>query len=111
VLVYPASGSVGIPDNFGLVVLGSTSPLPSSYEVHVVNSTDQDALLFGSVAAAPIPLPSPNKPPSFPNPVYQASLNPGQTFVSGTTVSVYLAETQGNTYCLATLLLGSFAVR
>src|ERR1035441_3025938 len=31
-LVYPAPGATGIPDNFGLVVLGSTAPLPPTYQ-------------------------------------------------------------------------------
>jgi hypothetical protein len=110
-LVYPAPGATGIPDNFGLVVLGSTAALPSSYQVHVVNSTGQDALLFENVSAAPNPLPTPNAPPTFANPVYQASLNPGQTFVAGTVVSIYLNNESGSGYCLATLKLGSFSVR
>jgi hypothetical protein len=110
-LVYPAPGATGIPDNFGLVVLGSTAPLPPTYSVHVVNSTRQNALLFSNVRAAPNPLPVPNAPSPFNNPVYQASVNPGQTFVSGTTVSVYLNNESGSSYCLSTLNLGSFMVR
>jgi len=110
-LVYPAPGSTGIPDNFGLVVLGSTAPLPSSYQVHVVNSTRQDALLFENMSPAPSPLPSPNAAPPFADPVYQASVNPGQTFATGTAVSVYLNNETGSSYCISMLLLGSFVVR
>jgi hypothetical protein len=110
-LVYPAPGATGIPDNFGLVVLGSTAPLPPTYQAHVVNSTRQDALLFDGMSAPPNPLPVPNAPPAFANPVYQASVNPGHTFAAGTTVTVYLNNENGNSYCLATLNLGSFVER
>jgi len=110
-LVYPAPGATGIADDFGLVVLGSTAALPASYQVHVVNNTGQNAVLFGSMSAAPNPLPTPIAPPAFANPVYQASVNPGQTFAAGTIVSVYLNEENGSAYCLATLKLGSFSVR
>jgi len=110
-LVYPAPGATGIPDDFGLVVLGSTAALPPSYQVHVVNNTGQNAVSFGSMSAATDPLPTPNAPPAFASPVYQASVNPGQTFAAGTIVSVYLNEETGSAYCLATLKLGSFSVR
>jgi hypothetical protein len=109
-LVYPAPGSRGIPDDFGLVILGSTAALPPTYQVHVVSSARQ-ALLFENMSPAPHPLPVPNTPAPFADPVYQSSANPGQTFAAGTTVSVYLNNENGSSYCLATLLLGSFAVR
>jgi hypothetical protein len=111
VLVYPEPGSTGIPDNFGLVVLGSTAALPPTYQAHVVSSTRQDALLFDGMSAPPNPLPMPNTPPAFANPVYQASLNPSHTFAAGTTITVYLNNETGSSYCLATLNLGSFVVR
>jgi hypothetical protein len=110
-LVYPAPGATGIPGSFGLVVLGSTAALPSSYQVHVVDNAHQNALLFGNMSAPPNPLPTPNVAPAFSDPVFQASVNPGRTFAAGSTVTVYLNNESGNSYCLATLDLGSFVVR
>jgi len=109
VLVYPAPGATGIPDNFGLVVLGSSSVLPLSYGTYIVNNTTQNAGYFNNLGTAPNPLPTPNALPTFPAPVYQSSGNPGVSFVAGSSLSVYLNNTSSN--CVPTLLLGSFSVK
>jgi hypothetical protein len=107
--VYPAPGATGIPDNFGLVVLGSSSVLPLSYGTYIVNNTTQNAGYFNNLGTAPNPLPTPNALPTFPAPVYQSSGNPGVSFVAGSSLSVYLNNTSSN--CVPTLLLGSFSVK
>ncbi len=109
ILVYPAPGATGIPDNFGVVVLGSTAGLPSGFQAYVVNDTTQNAVLFNVVGAPPNPLPTPNAVPSFANPVYQASGNPGTAFVAGSTISVYLNNV--NSGCVPSVSLGSFRVQ
>lgn len=109
VLVYPAPNSTGIPDNVGLVVLGSTSALPASYQAYVVNTTTQNAVTFNLVGTPPSPIPAPNAVPSFANPVYQASGNPGAVFVPGSTINVYLNNV--NSGCVPSTSIGSFRVQ
>jgi len=109
VLVYPAPGATGIPDNFGTVVLGSTVALPGTYSTFVVNNSTLNSVFFNQLGTAPNPLPSPNATPAFANPVYQSSGNPGATFVAGSSVSVYLNNTNSN--CVPTQLLGTFNVQ
>ena len=111
VLVYPAPGATGIPDNVSVIVLGSTAALPGAYGTLLVNNSSQNSVFFNQVAAAPNPLPLPNAIPSFANPVYQSSGNPqgSVTFVAGSSVSVYLNNTSGA--CTPTLLLGTFTVQ
>lgn len=109
-LVYPAPNSTGIPDNFGVVVLGSTAALPGGYDVYVVNNTTQNSVYFNTVGVPPSPLPSPYATPAFANPVYQSSGNPGTTFVAGSTITVYL-NNANNQNCIPTTSLGSFTVQ
>lgn len=109
VLVYPAPGATGIPDNFGLVVLGSTAALPASYQVYVVNNSTQNAVAFNTLGSPPNPLPTPNAVPTFSGPVYQSSGNPGATFVAGSSITVYLNNV--NSGCVPTLSLGTFRVQ
>ncbi len=109
VLAYPAPGATAVPDNFGLVVLASATALPSSYQAVVLNTTTQNSVTFNSVQPAPNPLPSPIATPPFANPIYQASGNPGATFVSGSTINVYLNNTAST--CVPTNSLGSFTVQ
>lgn len=109
VLVYPAPNSTGIPDNLGVVVLGSSGVLPASYSAYLVNNTTGNALFYNSLGTPPTPLPTPDAVPPFPNPSYAASGNPGVTFVAGSTLSVYLNDANSN--CVPTLLLGSFRVQ
>jgi hypothetical protein len=108
-LVYPAPNSTGIPDNFGVVVFGSTAALPASYSAYVVNDTTLNAVYFNTpLGTPPVPLPAPKAVPGFPNPVYQSSGNPGTSFVSGSAITVYLNDTGSN--CSPTFNLGTFRV-
>jgi hypothetical protein len=109
VLVYPAPNATGIPDNFGLVVLGSTAALPAGYQAAVINVTTQNGVYYNVVGVAPSPIPTPNATPPFANPVYQASGNPGVTWVAGSTIAVYLNNTRSG--CNPTYQLGSFVVQ
>jgi hypothetical protein len=108
VLVYPAPGSTGIPDNLGVVVLGSTAALPSGFQAVLANNTTGNTVTFNLVGTPPNRLPTPNTLPAFANPVYQSSGNPGVTFVAGSTISVYLNNV--NSSCVPTTSLGSFRV-
>src|SRR6202042_1900409 len=90
VLVYPAPNSTGVPDNFSVVVLGSTATLPSGFQAFIVNESTQNSGTFNFVGPAPSPLPTPNLLPTFANPVFQSSGNPGVSFVAGSTISVFL---------------------
>ncbi len=110
VLVYPAPNASGVPDNFGVVVLASTAPLPPSFQVYVVNNSTQNSVLFNILGTAPNPLPSPNAPATFANPVYQSSGAPaGTSFVPGSSISVYLNDSGSN--CNPSLSLGTFRVQ
>jgi hypothetical protein len=110
VLVYPAPGSTGIPDNVGAVVFGSTAALPSGYQAVLANNTTGNSVYFNLVGSPPpSPLPTPNAVSTFANRVYQASGNPGATFFAGSTVSVYLNN--ANSGCVPATSLGSFRVQ
>jgi hypothetical protein len=109
VLVYPAPNSTAIPDTLPLVVLGSTSALPSGYQALVVNISTQNGYYYNTVGLPPNPIPTPNATPPFANPVYQTSGNPGVTWVSGSTLAVYLNDS--NSGCNPTYQLGSFVVQ
>jgi hypothetical protein len=75
----------------------------------VANNTTGNTLVFNLVGTPPNPLPTPNAIPAFANPVYQSSGNPGATFVSGSTISVYLND--ANSGCVPATSLGSFRVQ
>jgi len=109
VLVYPAPGATGIPDNVPQVVLGSTTALPSGFSAYLVNTTTQIAFAFDNVGTAPVPIPTPNATPSFANPVYQNSANSGVTFSAGNSISVYVDNVNGG--CVIPTSLGSFTVQ
>jgi hypothetical protein len=109
VLVYPAPNSTGIPDNFGVVVLGSSGVLPASFQAYIVNDTTGNPVYYNPLGTPPNPIPTPSAVPPFANPSYAASGNPGVTFVAGSTLSVYLNDANSN--CVPTLLLGSFRVQ
>ena len=109
-MVYPAPNSTGIPDNFSYVVLGSSSALPNNFAVAIANNTTGNGLFaFNGVGAPPSPIPTPFATPAFANPVYQASGNPGISFVAGSQLTVYFNNLTSN--CVATLNLGSFRVQ
>jgi hypothetical protein len=113
VLVYPAPGSTGIPDNFGQVILGSTAAgLSNTYQAFVFDSSSGvNGYYFATVTPAPSPLPSPAATPTFLNPVYQSSssTNPN-LWPQGHTLSVYLND-QANSSCTPQTSLGSFTVQ
>jgi hypothetical protein len=109
VLVYPAPNATAIPDNLPLVVLGSTSALPSGYQALIVNISTQNGYYYNPVSIAPSPIPTPYATPAFANPIYQSSVNPGVTWVSGSTIAVYLNNS--NSGCNPSYQLGSFTVQ
>jgi len=109
VLVYPAPGATGIPENFGAVVFGSSKALPLSFDAFVLNNTTGNYSYYNTLGAGPNPLPSPAATPSFANPVYQASGNPGVTWFAGSLLTVYVNDTGSN--CVPTLTLGTFHVQ
>jgi hypothetical protein len=92
-----------------LVVLGSTTALPNGYSAYLVNNTTQIAFAYENVSTAPIPLPVPNTTPSFANPAYQSSINPGDTFSAGSSISVYVDNVSGG--CIVPQSIGSFTVQ
>jgi hypothetical protein len=108
VLVYPAPGATGIPDNVGVVVFGSTSALPSSFDAFIVNNTTGNSGYYNLLGVPPNPLPSPAATPSFASPVYQSSGNPGITWFAGSSLTMYLNDTGSN--CVPTLNLGTIRV-
>lgn len=107
-LVYPAPNATAIADNFSAVVLASSTALPTNFETYVSQAapTPVNAVYFGTVTAAPSPLPTPNATPSFTNAVYSASNSSGIAWPATSTLNVYLAVS-GST-CLPTYFLGSF---
>jgi hypothetical protein len=113
VLVYPAPGSTGIPDNFGQVVLGSSGTgLPSSFQAVVFDTTGgMSGFTFNLVTPAASPLPTPAATPAFSNPLYQSSSSTDlYPWPQGHTLSVYLND-QSNQSCTPQTSLGSFTVQ
>lgn len=105
VLVYPAPGATGVPDNITQVIVGSTSAIPSGWGLTIATQ------LFGTqngngVVPAPTPLPTPNQTPSFANPVYQSSTFSPAITTAGTAMGVYLNNLNSN--CVPSVLVGSF---
>jgi hypothetical protein len=100
-----------VPDNFSAIILGSSSVLPATYQAYVVQSapTPANASEFSPVTSAPTTLPTPFAMPSFANPNFQASNNPGIVFPTGSTISVYLNNSA--LACLPTYFLGTFKVQ
>lgn len=108
-LVYPASGSTGIPDNLPGIVFGSTNGLGASYQAVLLPAGASQPIDFEFIAPAPSPLPSPNALPTFKNPVYQESaLPPGTLLPALTQIGVYLND--GNSNCTP-ILAGSFTTQ
>ncbi|MDB5071920.1 MAG: hypothetical protein JWM87_3031 [Candidatus Eremiobacteraeota bacterium] len=105
-LIYPAPNTIGVPGNFGLIVLGSSNALPPDFRAYVVDATASVAQTYGLVAPAPSPLPTPNAPSTFPNTVYQASANASVTWPAGHTLTVFVDATN----CAPTQLVGSFTI-
>ena len=99
-LVYPAQSATGVPDNVGQVIIGTTTTLPSSWNVELFFTSGFLAAIGGSVTPAPNPLPTPNTIPPFANPVYQSSAMP--VLPAGTTFQVGVNNTAST--CLPTIV-------
>jgi hypothetical protein len=113
VLVYPAPGATGVPDNFGQVILGSSGAgLPSTYQAFVFDTTGGvNGFYFNGVTQAATPLPTPAATPAFLNPVYQSSSSTDlYPWPQGHTLNVYLND-QSNQSCTPQTSLGSFSVQ
>lgn len=95
-VVYPAPGATGIPDNLPGIVFATSGGLAATSQALLVPAGSSVFLPFAYVAAAPNPLPSPNAPPSFANPVYQESASAGTILPAATLVSVYFNEANSN---------------
>lgn len=94
-LVYPAPNSTSIPDQFGQIIIGSSTALPSSWNVVVATVVSPQGVGGGTVQSAAPPFPTPNATPGFANPVYQSSSFQGITFGSEV-VRVFLNNTGTN---------------
>ena len=70
-LVYPANSAVGVPDNVGQVIIGSSTTFPAGWQI-VLNGGGFLITSAGNLTPAPNPLPTPNTIPPFPNPIYQS---------------------------------------
>jgi hypothetical protein len=116
VLIYPAPGSTGIPDNVGQIVFASfPTALSTDYRAFLKDndtfsqqtSNQVFQANFGPFQFMTANPPSPAAVPPFNNPVYQASENTGVTIPQGHTVTVFLAQVK----CNATQAYGNFTVR
>jgi hypothetical protein len=109
VLVYPAPGATNVSGTFGQVIVGSTTALPSNYDVILTDALNPPpgGVLGGDFTAATPPFPSPNATPSFANPQYQSSSFSGLTFASGQVVTVFI----NNQHAICTPVgpIGSFS--
>lgn len=85
-LVFPAQNATAVPDTVGQVVIGSTATLPAGWNVQLFTTFGFLVASGGGVQPAPNPLPTPNTPPTFPNPVFQTSTMP--TLPAATTLQV-----------------------
>lgn len=111
VLVYPAPGSTGIPDNLNSVIFASTGgSLTGDYKAYLLDTSAAQARFqttFGPVVLQLENIPSPSASPPFANPVYQQSINTGAIIPQGHTITVYLSQVK----CNPTVSYGSFTVR
>lgn len=106
-LVYPATGSTGIPDNFPGVVFATQSGLPFYYQAVLQAAQGGTPFPLAGMANAPSPLPSPNQLPTFTNPIYQLSSFSG-LLSPATNYTVYFNNGYSNCTAVA---VGSFTSR
>jgi hypothetical protein len=110
-LIAPAPGATGVPDAFSQVIFASSVSFPNSYDVVVKGApVGQTTRQVGFGRLVPASLPAGATAPSFPNPIYYASANPGITFAAATTVSVALND-EGSPNCSPGSSIGSFTVQ
>ncbi|MBV9149494.1 MAG: hypothetical protein JO024_06500 [Candidatus Eremiobacteraeota bacterium] len=98
-LVFPANSAVGVPDNVGQVIIGTTTTLPAGWQI-VLTGGGFLITSAGSLTPAPNPLPTPNTIPPFPNPIYQSGAF--STLPAATTFQVSVNNT-GST-CIPTVV-------
>ncbi len=115
-LVYPASGSTGVSDANGTIVIGSTTALPVGQSGQDWDIWFSDAVTSGALAplnsstsptSATPPFPSPSATPTFPNPQYQQQ-SAGIPFAAGQTVTVYVNNRASGDNCTP-LQIGQFS--
>jgi len=108
-LVSPAPGATAVPDAFTQVVLASSAVFPNTYDAVLTGNIGGVTQQVGFGNLIQTTLPTGAKPPSFANPIYYASTNPGVTFDAGTAVSVALNDTGSN--CVPGAPIGTFTVQ
>ena len=99
-LVFPAQNATGVPDNVGQVIIGTTTTLPSGWNVELFTTAGFLVAIGGGVTPAPNPLPTPNTIPPFANPVYQSSAMP--VLPAATTLQVGVNNL--NSSCVPTIV-------
>jgi hypothetical protein len=106
-LAYPISGSTGVPDSPGQIVVATSPALPNSWQVVLQAGNFQQAeSVFNAIPQSSVP--TPMATPSFANPTYQSSgLSSG--LAPGTTFTVLLNNQASN--CNSFPALGSFTTQ
>jgi hypothetical protein len=90
-------------------VIATNAVFPSSYDAIVSGNIGGVAQQVAFGALIGTTLPSGSKPPSFSNPIYYASTNPGVTFDARSAISVALNDTSSN--CTPGAPIGTFTVQ
>jgi hypothetical protein len=96
-LIYPASGSTGIPDNLSEVIFATSSLTGlSQYNAHFSDDTSLGTYQvdFGLFQSWNTPIPQPAATPPFSDITYNASINSGGT---GTGTGTAVVFPQGHT--------------
>lgn len=104
-LVYPAPGSTLVNDSNGQIVIGSTTALPSNWQIVITDAVFPNGLALSPLQSASPPFPNPNQTPSFANPQYQTA-STGAPFASSQVVTVYVNNTSSN---CSPLQIGTFS--
>jgi hypothetical protein len=99
-LVFPAQNASAVPDNVGQVIIGTTTTLPSGWNVQLFTTGGLLVASGNRVQPAPSPLPTPNTVPPFANPIYQTSAMP--SLPAATTLQVGVNNLNSN--CLPSVV-------
>jgi len=99
-LVYPAQSATNVPDNVGQVIIGTTTTLPSGWNVELFTTGGFLVAIGNGLTPAPNPLPTPHTIPPFSNPVYQSSAMP--LLPAATTLQVGVNNLNSN--CIPTIV-------